>query len=148
VLARYIGGCGSGRCYCAVQPDGRITPCVYISGPSVSNAREKSFRQIWNNLLLDILADRKDRGDHCGVCDFRYYCGGCRARALAYMGDIQAGDPGCVYNRHQWEELKATPAVFGRAQPAPPHDSGSQLKCHELVNTAHVSSFIAIAQDP
>jgi len=73
VLARYIGGCGSGRCYCAVQPDSRITPCLYISGPSVSNAREKSFRQIWNNLLLDILADRKDRGDHCGVCDFRYY---------------------------------------------------------------------------
>jgi len=54
-----------------------------------------------------MLADREDRGDHCGVCTYRHYCGGCRARALAYTGDIQAGDPGCIYNDHQWQELVA-----------------------------------------
>ena len=107
VLSRYIGGCGTGRCYCAIQPNGIITPCVYISGITVGDVRQKPFREIWNNQLFDTLADRDDRGDHCGVCTYRHYCGGCRARALAYTGDIQAGDPGCVYNQHVWDELSA-----------------------------------------
>ena len=105
VLSRYIGGCGTGRCYCAIQPNGIITPCVYISGIKVGDVRQKSFHDIWNNELFDTLSDREDRGDHCGVCTYRSYCGGCRARALAYTGDIQAGDPGCIYNQHVWDEL-------------------------------------------
>ena len=36
---------------------------------------------------------------------FRSYCGGCRARSLAYTGDIQAGDPGCIYNAPHWDEV-------------------------------------------
>ncbi len=107
VLSRYIGGCGTGRCYCAIQPNGIITPCVYISGIQVGDIRRNTLHEIWNNKLFDTLADREDRGDHCGVCTYRHYCGGCRARALAYTGDIQAGDPGCIYNQHLWHELTA-----------------------------------------
>jgi radical SAM protein with 4Fe4S-binding SPASM domain len=107
VLSRYIGGCGTGRCYCAIQPNGAITPCVYIPSEPVGTVRQQTLAEIWNNPLFATLSDREDRGDHCGVCDYRNYCGGCRARALSYTGDIQAGDPGCVYNYHQWEELTA-----------------------------------------
>ena len=105
VLSRYIGGCGAGRCYCCVQPNGIITPCVYIGSEKVGDIRQQSLKEIWNNPLFDVLADREDRSDHCGVCDYRSYCGGCRARALAYTDDIQAGDPGCVYNQHVWDEI-------------------------------------------
>ena len=105
VLSRYIGGCGAGRCYCSVQPDGGITPCVYIPSKPVGNVREKPFAEIWNNPLFETLSDREDRGDHCGVCDYRHYCGGCRARSLAYTDDIQAGDPGCIYNAPLWDEV-------------------------------------------
>jgi radical SAM protein with 4Fe4S-binding SPASM domain len=108
VLSRYIGGCGSGRCYCSVQPNGIVTPCVYIPFQKVGDIRTQSLKEIWNNPLFDTLADREDRGDHCGVCDYRPYCGGCRARALSYTGDIQAGDPGCLFNYHLWEELAAS----------------------------------------
>jgi MoaA/NifB/PqqE/SkfB family radical SAM enzyme len=45
VLARYIGGCGAGRCYCSVQPNGIITPCVYISSIKVGDLR-LDFRQV------------------------------------------------------------------------------------------------------
>jgi len=113
VLSRYIGGCGAGRCYCSVQPNGTITPCVYMSSEKVGNIREATLAEIWNNRLFAVLSDREDRGDHCGVCDYRAYCGGCRARALAYTGDVTAGDPGCSFNYHLWNEIcQTTPEAF------------------------------------
>ncbi len=107
VLSRYIGGCGAGRCYCSIQPNGVINACVYIPSEEVGDIRRQSFAEIWNNALFRTLQDRDDRGDHCGVCDYKNYCGGCRARSLSYTGDIQAGDPGCVYNFREWQELMA-----------------------------------------
>jgi len=105
VLSRYIGGCGAGRCYCCVQPNGIVTPCVYMSSEKVGDLRRQRLLEIWNCELFDVLSDREDRGDHCGVCDYRNYCGGCRARALSYTGDVTAGDPGCSFNLHEWNEL-------------------------------------------
>jgi radical SAM protein with 4Fe4S-binding SPASM domain len=105
VLARYGGGCGAGRCYCAIQPNGEVTPCLYISSRVLGNLRSQSFGRIWDCELSSILSDCADRGGHCRACNFRAYCGGCRARALAYTGNIKAGDPGCFYNRAEMEEL-------------------------------------------
>lgn len=107
VLSRYIGGCGAGRCYCAIQPNGTVTPCVYISDIRIGNLRERSLADIWDCDLFALLSDRSRRGDHCLVCDYKSYCGGCRARSYAYTGDITAGDPGCIFNRHQWDELNS-----------------------------------------
>jgi len=109
VLSRYIGGCGAGRCYCSVQPNGDITPCVYISSLPVGSVRERKLQDIWLSCpLFEVLSDREDRADHCGVCDYRVYCGGCRARSLAYTEDIQAGDPGCAFNYPVWNEVGET----------------------------------------
>lgn len=105
VVSKYIGGCGAHRCYCSVQPNGKVNPCVYMPTRTIGDLREKRFAEIWNQPLEAILSDREDRGDHCGVCDYRSYCGGCRARAESYTGDLQAGDPGCVYNEHMWKEI-------------------------------------------
>jgi radical SAM protein with 4Fe4S-binding SPASM domain len=104
VLARYIGGCGAGRCYCAIQPNGDVTPCVYISSRVIGNLRSQRLGKIWDCELCCVLSDRADRGGHCRECKFQAYCGGCRARALAYTGDIKEGDPGCFYNQAESEE--------------------------------------------
>jgi len=111
VLSRYIGGCGAGRCYCALQPNGDVTPCVYISSIKVGNIREKSFTEIFECDLFSLLSNREDRLHHCAVCGYKSYCGGCRARALAYTGDIRAGDPGCAFNQSLWDELNAEAAT-------------------------------------
>lgn len=108
VLARYVGGCGSGRCYCAIQPNGDVTPCVYMSTLKVGNLRRHSFAEIWDSDLFRVLSDRSDRRDHCAVCPDRAYCGGCRARSFAYSNDIRAGDPGCARNVGLWDELVNT----------------------------------------
>ncbi len=116
VLSRYVGGCGAGRCYCAIQPNGDITPCVCISALRVGSLRCQSFAEIWDCPLFGVLSDRRDRRDHCAICADRADCGGCRARAFAYFEDIRAGDPGCGRNEELWDELTgAEPSLIGIA---------------------------------
>ena len=100
-----FGGCGCGRAYCTVQPNGIVTPCVYMPIP-VGDVRKQRFIDIWNNSeIFNVFKDRDDRTGHCLNCDYKNHCGGCRARAYAYFGDYRAGDPGCKFNQDLWDEL-------------------------------------------
>jgi len=110
-----FGGCGCGRVYCTVQPDGIVTPCVYMPIP-VGDLRKQRLIDIWNNSpVFEVFKDRDDRSGHCRVCEYKYHCGGCRARAYAYLGDYRASDPGCKFNQDLWESLNQGEAL----RPAP-----------------------------
>ncbi len=102
-FARYIGGCGAGRCYSAFQPNGIVTPCVFMPIP-VGNLRKDAFRDIWcKSQLLWELRDRDLLDPYCGLCEYRDFCGGCRARAYAYTSDYLQADNGCY-----WGSIQAT----------------------------------------
>ncbi len=104
-LAEFIGGCGAGRIYAALEPDGTVTPCVFLPIP-VGNVRETHFRVIWEFAdLFNKLRDRNNLWGSCKTCPYREICGGCRARAYAYFKDPLAPDPGCIYNKKYYEEL-------------------------------------------
>ncbi|MEM2266284.1 MAG: radical SAM protein [Candidatus Hadarchaeales archaeon] len=106
-LADFLGGCGAGRLYCGLQPDGEVVPCVFMPIP-LGNLKERRLKEIWETSeVLWKLRDR-DALEGCGGCEYRYVCGGCRARAYGYFGDVQAPDPGCPYNRRYWEKLRAS----------------------------------------
>lgn len=106
-VAKYVGGCGAGRCYCAIQPNGLVTPCVYIP-LVIGNLRQEKFIKIWHNSpVCQSLRDRTLFSPNCGVCLYRNYCGGCRARAYGYFQDLQEADPGCLYNQEKWLKLLA-----------------------------------------
>ncbi len=103
VAAQYIGGCGAGRAYCALQPDGTVTPCVFLPIP-VGHILRDGLGSIWHNsVVMQELRKREKYKPHCGICAYREVCGGCRARAYAYSGDYLAADPGCRWNRDVWE---------------------------------------------
>ncbi len=105
-LAEFVGGCGAGRIYAALQPEGTLTPCVFMPIP-VGNLRKTSFWNIWTqHKLLQKLRDRNALKDFCGRCPYRFVCGGCRARAYGYFADPLAPDPGCIYNLPAWRALK------------------------------------------
>lgn len=108
VIAKYLGGCGAGRTYVCIQPTGLVTPCVYMPDRIMGDLRRQTLKQIVENSeLWDLLNDRDDRWGHCRICSFRYYCGGCRARADAYYADPAGPDPGCMFNYKEWNELAA-----------------------------------------
>ncbi len=43
VVAKYVGGCGAARCYCCIEPNGTVTPCVYIPSVILGSLRRSSF---------------------------------------------------------------------------------------------------------
>lgn len=103
-LSEFIGGCGAGRFYCGLEPNGQITPCVFFK-LNVGDIRKDNFEDVWNsNVFLDLRNREKLKGQ-CGMCTYKYVCGGCRARAYGYFGDYNAPDPGCINNRKEWEKL-------------------------------------------
>ncbi len=104
-LTEFIGGCGAGRIYCSIEHNGDIQPCVFIP-VKVGNVIKDGFVNVWKNSpILNALRDRDAKEYACHTCPFRYVCGGCRARAYAYHGDLLAPDPGCIIMKKDWEEI-------------------------------------------
>ena len=123
VVAKYLGGCGAGRCYNAIEPNGDVTPCVYLPHRVIGNVRERPLAElVRDNTLWELTCDREQRLGHCGVCEFKSFCGGCLARSDSYYGVLNAGDPGCLFNAKRWDELVAAgvaadPAAASGEQP-------------------------------
>lgn len=86
---------------------------VYPSGflpVSAGNVREQSVASIYRDSpLFRSLRDADNLGGKCGVCPFRFVCGGSRARAFSATDDPAAEDPGCAY----------VPKGYVPASPAP-----------------------------
>ena len=96
LIRTYAGGCPAGSHYCRITPEGDVTPCPYM--PNVSgNVRDKTFGEIWKGTSdFQTLRDANLHG-RCGVCEFKYICKGCRARALATTGNQMDEDAWCDY---------------------------------------------------
>jgi radical SAM protein with 4Fe4S-binding SPASM domain len=116
--ANFLGGCGAGRLYCAIEPNGDIKPCVFFPTNKetvLGNILKNNFEEIWDkqpllwNLrvkerLEDYMINGKVVG--CGSCREKYICGGCRARAYSYFnGNVNAPDIGCINNKPLWEKI-------------------------------------------
>lgn len=94
--APYLGGCPAGRFYCNIQPNGDVTPCMFMPEyPVAGNLKRQSFKEIWNSPTFEALRDRSCLKGKCRQCKFTIVCGGCRAKAVAYSGDYLASDPTC-----------------------------------------------------
>lgn len=97
VSADFIGGCGAGRLYCALQPNGDVSPCVFMPNLKLGNLRQERFMDIWhNNRTLIKLRDRSSLESNCGKCEYKFICGGRRALTLAYFDDLLAPNPSCT----------------------------------------------------
>jgi radical SAM protein with 4Fe4S-binding SPASM domain len=96
LIRTYAGGCPAGTHYCRITPEGDVTPCPYM--PNISgNVREKTFGEIWKSTADFQTLRGANLHGRCGVCEFKYICKGCRARALATTGNQMDEDGWCDY---------------------------------------------------
>jgi len=92
-IIEYAGGCGAGRVYAAMQPNGLMSPCVFMPDVIIGDIRKQRFVDIWRNSKIS--KQMCDRDSFAFSCPYKTICGGCRARAHAY-GNILGPDPGCI----------------------------------------------------
>jgi len=113
--AAWSSACLAGRSYLRVTPQGRVTPCPYIP-EAVGDLTTTPLREIWERHPLLVRLRTELPAGKCGTCDFRYGCGGCRARALARHGDLMAEDSNCPYIRPAGALPEAAPAILARRE--------------------------------
>ena len=95
-LLRYGTRCPCGVYYCRITPEGKITPCPYMSVVA-GDLREHDFGRIWRSSSVFTALREGTLGGRCGRCEYRELCGGCRARAFAESGDYLGPDDSCLY---------------------------------------------------
>jgi heme b synthase len=96
-MAAMTKGCLAGQAVCFVSHRGQVQPCGYLP-LKAGNIREEIFRDIWQGSpLFRSLRDDDNLSGKCGLCEYRAFCMGCRARAYAETGDYLAEEPYCIY---------------------------------------------------
>ncbi|PVX27375.1 MAG: hypothetical protein CW716_02630 [Candidatus Bathyarchaeum sp.] len=97
----FLGRCTMDGHYVSISPNGDVKPCGFNETLKLGNLRDKSLREIWDNLQHDEfymkVRDKSNLKGKCGVCEYREICGGCRTRAEYYTGDLFESDPACAY---------------------------------------------------
>ena len=96
-MAAVTRGCLAGSGVCFISHRGEVQPCGYL--PLIAgSALERPLEEIWKNSELFAGLRRIDElGGKCGLCEYRAFCAGCRARAYYDTGDCMAEEPYCVY---------------------------------------------------
>ncbi len=92
-LKRRTGGCGAGRDYLAISPEGNIYPCHQFVGENdfiLGNLTEGLNNLLLRNRFISLDFSTKDK---CLQCWARFYCsGGCHANHYFANGNIYQPD--------------------------------------------------------
>lgn len=97
VLERF--GCVAGNLVCSVTPAGAVSPCALL-GPTfdAGSLRARTLLRSWAEGASFRRLRALQGNDRCWSCRHYDHCGGgCRARALAATGDLEAPDPWCKW---------------------------------------------------
>ncbi len=98
-LGRRMGfGIRDGNGVIFVSHQGEVYPAGFLPQPPLGNVRERSLATIYRHSPpLAKLRDMDRLKGKCGRCEFRWVCGGSRARAYAATGDCLGEEPSCLY---------------------------------------------------
>jgi radical SAM protein with 4Fe4S-binding SPASM domain len=77
---------------------GEVYPAGFLPFPLLGSVKERPLHEIYRQApALAQLRDANALKGRCGRCEYRFACGGSRARAFAMSGDILGEDPLCSY---------------------------------------------------
>lgn len=92
---RVRGGLGDGRGFVFVSHTGDVFPSGFLP-VAAGNLRSATLPDLYrHHPMFTALRDPSGFAGKCGRCEFRFLCGGSRARAWAVTGDWRGSDPAC-----------------------------------------------------
>jgi len=102
-LAMRMGfGVRDGNGVIFVSHKGDVYPAGFLPYPLLGNVRDEPLSMLYRySQPLAALRDMDALKGKCGACDFRWMCGGSRARAYGMTGDPMESDPFCAYEPPQ-----------------------------------------------
>lgn len=100
-------GCWCGSFY-SITPAGEVAPCPllgdHVSGGNVLQTPLKDI--LYGSEVFKGIVNRNNLKGKCGSCRFRFTCGGCRAYAYFFTGDIFGEDPTCFIDELSESEIE------------------------------------------
>jgi len=90
-------GVGDGKGVMFVSHIGEIYPAGFLPLVCGRFPRDNVVDVYQNHPTFRMLRDPDQLKGACGRCEYRYACGGSRARAYAVTGDPMAAEPDCTY---------------------------------------------------
>ncbi|MBB5174811.1 TIGR04053 family radical SAM/SPASM domain-containing protein [Texcoconibacillus texcoconensis] len=96
-LGRAPKGVNDGDGFIFISHTGDVYPSGFLP-LECGNVRDEPLSQIYREspILQDLRNKEKLKGK-CGRCEYKYLCGGSRARAFAITGDYLESEPMCTY---------------------------------------------------
>ncbi len=96
--ARFGLGVRDGNGVIFVSHRGEVLPSGFLPSASVGNVKDTPLDELYRSSpVLAELRDMDRLQGKCGVCEYRWVCGGSRARAAAVTGQLLGTDPLCGY---------------------------------------------------
>jgi AdoMet-dependent heme synthase len=96
-LIRAALGVNDGRGFVFISHTGDICPSGFLPIPGGNIKKERLAEVYQHNDMFKLLRDSDALKGKCGHCEYRYHCGGSRARAFALSGDMMGADPFCSF---------------------------------------------------
>ena len=90
-------GVGDGKGIMFVSHTGEIFPAGFLPLGCGRFPQDSVVDAYQNHPTFRALRDPDGLKGRCGICEYRYVCGGSRARAYAVTGDPLETEPDCVY---------------------------------------------------
>jgi radical SAM protein with 4Fe4S-binding SPASM domain len=110
--ARRMGfGVRDGNGVVFVSHKGEVYPAGFLPEPLLGNVRETKLSELYRDSPhMKLLRDMDQLNGKCGRCEYRWMCGGSRARAQGMEGDFMGSDPFCLYEPPETEASPDAPA--------------------------------------
>jgi radical SAM protein with 4Fe4S-binding SPASM domain len=81
-----------------VARNGEVFPAGFLPHPLLGNVKQTKLSVIYRDSpALAELRDMDKLAGKCGRCEFRWLCGGSRARAYAQSSNLMGPEPLCTY---------------------------------------------------
>lgn len=95
---RCLAGCSIGSAYIYINSEGYVCPCPNLQDIKLGHVLKDEIVALWKNSEIFKKCRNRDFSGKCGVCKYKWICGGCRVFARELDKNLYGSDLRCPLN--------------------------------------------------